>query len=141
MSKISFFYEDIDFKLRQINKCKQWIKSIIENENFKLNYINYVFCSDTYLHNINIEYLNHDTLTDIITFDYTEEKALEGEIFISIDRIEENAKDLGVEFEEELKRVMAHGILHMMGYRDKSEEEKITMRRKEDSCISLYHQL
>lgn len=141
MSKISFFYEDIDFKLPKINKSRKWIKSIIENETFHLNYINYIFCSDIYLHNINIKYLDHDTLTDIITFDYTEERTLEGEIYISIDRVRDNAKELGHEFDSELRRVMAHGILHMMGYKDKSEEEKAIMRRKEDSCISLYRQL
>lgn len=141
MNKISFFYEDIDFKLPQINKHKKWIRHIINKDNFELNYINFIFCSDTYLHSINLEYLNHDTLTDIITFDYSEESTLEGEIYISIDRVKDNAKDIKIEFEEELRRVMAHGILHMMGFGDKTEDEKSIMRRKEDSCISLYQQI
>ncbi len=141
MGKISFFYEDIDFKLSQINKNKKWIQFIINKEDFNLNHINFIFCSDTYLHSINIEYLNHDTLTDIITFDYSEGNTLEGEIYISIDRVKDNAEGLGIEFESELRRVMAHGVLHMMGYGDKNKEEKSIMRLKEDSCISLYQEI
>lgn len=140
MSKISFFYEDIDFKLFHISKNKKWIKSIIQKEDFNLNYINFIFCSDTYLHSINIKYLQHDTLTDIITFDYSEGEVLEGEIYISIDRVRDNAQGFDTKFEDELRRVMAHGILHMIGYGDKTEDEKTTMRQKEDSCISLYKQ-
>lgn len=140
MSKISFFYENIDFKLSHISKNKKWIKSIIQKEDFNLNYINFIFCSDTYLHSINIKYLQHDTLTDIITFDYSEGKVLEGEIYISINRVRDNAQEFDTKFEDELRRVMAHGILHMIGYGDKTEEEKTTMRQKEDSCISLYKQ-
>lgn len=141
MGKISFFYEDIDFKLSQINKNKKWIQFIINKEDFNLNHINFIFCSDTCLHSINIEYLNHDTLTDIITFDYSEGNTLEGEIYISIDRVKDNAEELGIEFESELRRVMAHGVLHMMGYGDKNKEEKSIMRLKEDSCISLYQEI
>lgn len=141
MGKISFFYEDIDFKLSQINRNNKWIQFIINKEDFNLNHINFIFCSDTYLHSINIEYLNHDTLTDIITFDYSEGNTLEGEIYISIDRVKDNAEELGIEFESELRRVMAHGVLHMMGYGDKNEEEKSIMRLKEDSCISLYQEI
>lgn len=141
MGKISFFYEEIDFKLSQINKSKKWIKFIIERENFELNYINFIFCSDTYLHSINLKYLDHDTFTDIITFDYSEQNTLEGDIYISIDRVRENAKDFHIEFESELQRVMAHGVLHMMGFGDKTQDEKTIMRQKEDSCISLYSQV
>lgn len=141
MGKISFFYEDIDFKLSQINRNNKWIQFIINKEDFNLNHINFIFCSDTYLHSINIKYLNHDTLTDIITFDYSEGNTLEGEIYISIDRVKDNAEELGIEFESELRRVMAHGVLHMMGYGDKNKEEKSIMRLKEDSCISLYQEI
>lgn len=138
MSKIAFFYEETDFNLPKTTKTKAWIKSIIQAENYGIEQINYIFCSDTYLHSLNIEYLNHDTFTDIITFDYTEGIHLEGDIYISVDRVSENAQTQKIDFDTELQRVMAHGLLHMMGYNDKTEEEKDQMRQKEDSCLSLH---
>ena len=101
--------------------------------------INYIFCDDDYLHQINVEYLNHDTLTDIITFDYTEDNVLSSDIFISIERVSDNANDFGVTFETELLRVMAHGILHLCGYKDKTEEDSQQMRKKEDEKIIFFN--
>lgn len=135
---IQFFKEDISFDLRTIRKIKKWVEAIIRAEKFIPGEINYIFCSDQYLHQINVDYLQHDTYTDIITFDQSEEEFLiEGDIFISIDRIRENAQNMGLLFEDELKRVMAHGVLHLMGYKDKSPEEQKEMREKEDACLSL----
>ncbi|MCS6832000.1 MAG: rRNA maturation RNase YbeY, partial [Flammeovirgaceae bacterium] len=104
-----------------------------------LREINYIFCDDYFLHQLNVEYLQHDTLTDIITFDYTEDrrKGIEGEIYISIERVEDNAKELGIAFKDELDRVIIHGILHLLGYRDETEEEEKEMRRLEDDCLKL----
>lgn len=137
MGKISFFYEETNFILPKTKNIKAWLKSIILNDGFQLEQINFIFCSDDYLHSLNLQYLEHDTYTDIITFDYSVENALEGDIYISVDRVNENAQTLGVDFNEEIYRVMAHGILHMMGFKDKSQEEKKQMRQKEDSCLSL----
>lgn len=137
MGKISFFYEETNFILPKTKNIKAWLKSIILNDSFQLEQINFIFCSDDYLHSLNLQYLEHDTYTDIITFDYSVEDALEGDIYISVDRVNENAQALGVDFNEEIYRVMVHGILHMMGFKDKSQEEKKQMRQKEDSCLSL----
>jgi len=137
MGKISFFYEETNFTLPQANKLKAWLKSIIQREEFELELINYIFCSDEYLLSLNVEYLNHDTYTDIITFDYTEGVQLEGDVYISVDRVNENAAQLNVSFNQEINRVMVHGLLHMMGYKDKSPSQKNQMRSKEDSCLSL----
>lgn len=139
MSKIAFFYEDTNFILPNIQQTKAWIKAILKSEQFQLEHINYIFCSDKYLHSLNYEYLNHDTLTDIITFDYTEEYKIEGDIYISVDRVGENSASFKTSFDQEIKRVMAHGLLHMMGYSDKTDEDKTLMREKEDSCLSLHH--
>jgi len=99
--------------------------------------LNYIFCSDTYLHKINLEYLKHDTLTDIITFDYSEKKQISGDIFISIDRIKENALKFNQSTDIELNRVLIHGVLHLLGYKDKTPKEKETMRAKEDFYLTL----
>lgn len=136
---ITFNYET-DFKLPNTeNAFKQWIEKIILSENKHLREINYIFCDDDYLHQINVEYLNHDTLTDIITFDYTEDNVLSSDIFISIERVSDNANDFGVTFETELLRVMAHGILHLCGYKDKTEEDSQQMRKKEDEKIIFFN--
>ena len=137
MGKISFFYEETNFTLPNANKIKAWLKTVITEEGFELDAINYIFCSDEYLHTLNLQYLDHDTFTDIITFDYTQENCLEGDIYISVDRVKDNAIQLTIPFHEEINRVMAHGLLHMMGFRDKSSTEKKQMRSKEDSCLSL----
>ena len=128
---LTFHTEDIDFELENTEKIEQWILQAIDEEGGTLSFINYIFCSDTYLHRINVEYLNHDTYTDIITFPYSDE-TIESDIFISIDRIRENAKTFNVPFERELHRVMIHGVLHLLGYGDKTEEEEQAMRARED---------
>jgi len=128
---LTFHTEDIDFELENAEKIKQWILQTIKDEGGTLSFINYIFCSDTYLYRINVEYLDHDTYTDIITFPYSDE-TIESDIFISIDRVRENAKTFNVNFERELHRVMIHGVLHLLGYGDKTEEEQQTMRARED---------
>ncbi len=136
---INFHTESIDFKVTNPIKTKRWLKSVIEAEGFELSEINYVFCDDEYLHKINVEYLDHDTLTDIITFDNSEdENLIEGDIFVSIERITDNAKDFGTVFELEFRRVIVHGILHLCGYYDKTDEDEKQMRAKEDHYIGLW---
>lgn len=135
---INFFNEDIDFSISNPQACSDWISSIITSHQFFLEEINYIFCSDDYLLQINTDYLNHDYYTDIITFDNSEEpKVIESDIFISIERVKENAQEQNTLFEEELNRVMVHGVLHLLGYSDKTKEEKTVMREKEDACLSL----
>ena len=135
---ISFNYE-LDFSLEHEEVYASWIETIVESENKILGEISYVFCDDEYLHSINMQYLNHDTLTDIISFDYTEGDIISGDIFVSIERVEDNAKDFNVPFDEELKRVLAHGVLHYCGYKDKSDEDALLMRSKEEEKIKLFH--
>lgn len=136
---INFHVEDVDFKLQQKLKLKNWLKSVLETEGFVLGDINYVFCSDEYLLKINVEYLDHDYLTDIITFDNSEdEELIEGDIFISIDRVVDNAKTFNVSTEHELRRVLVHGILHLCGYLDKTDEEEKLMREKENHYLQLF---
>ena len=135
---ISFNYES-DFSLEQEEVYTSWIETIVESENKILGEISYIFCDDEYLHSINMQYLNHDTLTDIISFDYTEGDIISGDIFVSIERVEDNAKDFNVSFDEELKRVLAHGVLHYCGYKDKSDEDALLMRTKEEEKIKLFH--
>ena len=135
---ISFFSEDIDFQLDTQNNTVLWVQETISKEAKKTGDITYVFCSDTYLHTINLEHLNHDTFTDIITFNYCDGDLISGDIFISIDRIKENAITFQTTFKEELNRVMIHGILHLVGYNDKSESDKELMRSKEDFYLSLH---
>lgn len=138
MAAIQFFSEKTRFKLKNPKKSSAWIKSIMKREKKTLNSLNYIFCSDEYLRDINIEYLNHKTYTDIITFNYNpSQKEIEGEIYISIDRVKENAAKFKVDVQTELHRVMIHGVLHLLGYNDKSKSEKAAMREKEDSCLSL----
>ncbi len=134
---IQFFNEDVDFKVPQSRKTKMWLKSIIETEGFALNQLNYIFCSDEYLLNINRQYLDHDFYTDIITFDNSEDDGMiEGDIFISIERVSENAAELHKSFEEELCRVLAHGVLHLVGFDDLEDEQEIEMRKKEDYYLA-----
>ena len=135
---ISFNYES-DFILDQEEHFASWIETIILSENNTLGEISYIFCNDEYLHNINMQYLNHDTLTDIISFDYTEGDVISGDIFVSIERVKDNAIDFKVTFEEELKRVLAHGVLHYCGYKDKTNTDATLMRTKENEKIKLFH--
>jgi len=135
---ISFNYES-DFILDNEEVIIDWLSNVIVSEKKKEGEINYIFCDDDYLHKINMEYLNHDTLTDIISFDYSVGNEINGDIFISVERVEDNAKDFNVSFETELKRVMVHGVLHYCGYKDKSEEDERLMRSKEDEKIAMFH--
>jgi probable rRNA maturation factor len=135
---INFNYET-DFTLDNEEAIAAWLTNVITSENKKEGEINYIFCDDEYLHKINLEYLNHDTLTDIISFDYTMGNEISGDIFVSIERVKDNAKDFNVVFEEELKRVLVHGVLHYCGYKDKGEAEELLMRSKEDEKIALFH--
>lgn len=135
---ISFNYET-DFELQDEAKHQAWLSSIIASEGKKEGEVSYIFCDDDYLLKINIQYLDHDTLTDIISFDYTVGNEINGDVFISVERVKENASDYNVPFDIELRRVMAHGILHYCGYKDKSEAEEILMRNKEDEKIAMFH--
>lgn len=135
---INFNYET-EFTLDNEQVFAEWLSAVIVSESKNEGEINYIFCDDEYLHKINVEYLNHDTLTDIISFDYTVGNELNGDIFVSVERVADNAKDFNVSFEEELKRVLAHGILHYCGYKDKSEADAELMRSKEDEKIVMFH--
>ena len=135
---ISFNYET-DFELENEAQYEDWISRIIESEGFDEGEINYIFCDDEYLHKINVEYLDHDTLTDIISFDYTVGNVLQGDIFVSVERVKDNAYDFNVSFEEELKRVLSHGVLHYCGYKDKSPEDEAVMRSKEEEKMQMFH--
>lgn len=136
---INFFTEDIHFELPKKQKRKTWLKQIGLIENVEIRELNYIFCSDEYLFHINREYLNHHTYTDIITFDNSEEeKLIEGDIFISIERIKENAKKHNQEEPDELSRVLSHGLFHLIGYKDKTKTDAEVMRRKENFAIELF---
>ena len=133
------FISETKFNLEKQDFYTHWITKVITSESYVLGEINYTFCDDDYLHAINLEHLNHDTLTDIITFDNTVFKTIYSDIFISIDRVKDNASDFNVSFEEELKRVIIHGVLHLCGYKDKSDTEAILMRSKENEKIKMFH--
>ena len=135
---ISFNYET-DFELENEAQYEEWISRIIESEGFDEGEINYIFCDDEYLHKINVEYLDHDTLTDIISFDYTVGNLIQGDIFVSVERVKDNANDFNVSFEEELKRVLSHGVLHYCGYKDKSPKDEALMRSKEEEKMKMFH--
>ena len=135
---IQFCTEDITFSLKDKLKHKAWLNEVAKQEGKKILELSYVFCSDDYLLQINKEYLNHDTLTDIVTFDNSEDpKKIEGDIFISIDRVKDNGEKLGTS-ETELERVMVHGLLHLLGYKDKKKVDKALMTEKEDFYIKQY---
>ncbi|MHA7831618.1 MAG: rRNA maturation RNase YbeY [Flagellimonas sp.] len=133
------FHFKSEFKIQNKTDYIDWINRVIVSEGFAVGQIDYIFCSDDYLLQLNEEYLNHDTFTDIITFDYTNGETISGDIFISTERVEDNAKKFDVEFSNELKRVMSHGVLHLVGFGDKSEEERKVMREKEEEKIKMFH--
>jgi len=138
MPLINYFYHQVRFRLKTPRKVTSWIKEVVKNEGASINEINYIFCTDAYLLTLNQGFLNHDTLTDIITFDTTQDPSLlEGEIYISIERVKENAIKFQTSFEDELNRVMIHGVLHLLGFKDKKVAEKTLMRKKEEACLSL----
>jgi rRNA maturation RNase YbeY len=132
---ITFSSEDIVFSLPDKNKNKAWLKSVAESEGKSIRDLNYIFCSDAYLLEINQTYLNHDTLTDIVTFDNSEGgKFIEGDLFISLERVKENGEKFGTS-DTELHRVMVHGLLHLLGYKDKKKEDKAQMKEKENEYL------
>ncbi|MBW8686112.1 rRNA maturation RNase YbeY [Chitinophaga rhizophila] len=136
---INFTAHEVKLKLKNRNKLKTFIRELFAREGQGLKNLHYVFCSDEYLLQINQEFLRHDTLTDIVTFELGEDpEVIEGEIYISIDRVEENAKKFQVTEEQELHRVIFHGALHLCGYKDKSKEQSAKMRAKENEAIEMY---
>ncbi len=136
--EINYFSEEIDFELKKPQLYTDWINEVITSEDHKLVCINYIFCSDDFLLKINRKHLKHDFLTDIISFDQSSEAGeIEGDIFISIDRVRENAKELTIAFKKELALAIVHGILHLIGFNDKSPTEIEEMRKKEEACLSL----
>jgi len=138
MSKINFFNEDIDFVLENPEEINNWITQVIEDNSFTINQLNYIICSDNYLLEINRSYLSHDTLTDIITFDNSDEdNTVEADIFISLERVKENSEQLKTDITTEFNRVLIHGVLHLIGWNDKTQEDKAEMREKEEACLSL----
>ena len=137
MPDINFFQEETRFKLPHPRITSRWIRGVVESEKSSLVFINYIFCSDKYLKRINLEYLAHDTFTDIITFDYGDSTGIQGDVFISIDRVKENSQKFETTFDDELHRVVVHGVLHLLGYSDKTKAAKSLMRKKEDAYLSL----
>jgi rRNA maturation RNase YbeY len=137
---ISFFIEDVALELPPSELLETWIQTVIIRESATLIELNYIFCSDAYLHQINVAYLDHDTFTDIITFPYQSPPYIHGDLFISTERISENAWSHDISFLEELLRVMIHGVLHLCGYGDKTPEETHLMRAKETEMLTLAHQ-
>lgn len=135
------FFSETDFSLANQDIVSTWIQNCVQKEGFKLGEINYIFCDDEDLHKLNVQYLNHDTLTDIISFDYTVDDEITGDIYISIERVKENAKEFNSTFEDELARVIIHGVLHFLGFKDKSENEKVEMRQKEDSAVKYLNRI
>ena len=135
---IEFFYE-CDFSIAALDNYTDWITRIIISEDSVVGNINFIFCEDNYLLKINQKYLKHDTFTDIITFDYTEDGLIHGDIFISVERVKDNAEGYNISFKDELQRVMVHGLLHLLGYNDKSEEDIKRMREKEEEKIKMFH--
>lgn len=133
------FYSENDFELQHSSQFEVWIKEVIASEGKKAGEISFIFCNDEYLLEINQQYLDHDTYTDIISFDNSVGNILNGDIFISTERVAENASEYGVTFEEEIKRVIVHGVLHFCGYKDKSKEEAQLMRTKEEEKMKMFH--
>jgi probable rRNA maturation factor len=136
--KISFFSEDLEYSPPEPQKLRDWISRVLHNQNCRLENLSFIFCSDNYLHQLNVDYLKHDDLTDVITFPYQAPPKVEGDIFISVERVRENAGIFGVAFEEELHRVMIHGVLHLCGFGDKTPEEINEMRLKEDEALTIF---
>jgi len=136
---VIFFNYQTDFKLDNEQNYKDWIIRVIQSENKEAGEINYIFCDDERLYKINTQYLNHQTLTDVISFDYTEKNHISGDIFISIERVKENSLIFKTLFYEELLRVMVHGVLHYCGYKDKSKKEQTEIRLKENEKIKMFH--
>ena len=135
---INFYYEDVSDLHLNKKKLRDWFKFSIKAEGKKVGEISFIFCSDSYLLDMNKQYLDHDYYTDIITFDYVQDGIISGDIYISVDRISENADIFQVSFEEELNRIMIHGVMHLCGYADKLESEKLLMTQKEDYYLANF---
>lgn len=135
---LSYHFEDIP-EIPNADKYSDWLLAIADSEGFELGELAYIFCSDNYLLKLNQDYLKHDTLTDIITFDYVSGKLISGDVYISLERVADNAKEFGVSESEELLRVMAHGLLHLCGYKDKTTEDQSLMTKKENEKIKMFH--
>ena len=136
---IRFAVQDIDFELLESGKVKKWITEVIQRRQKKVGNISYLFCDDEYLLGVNRQYLNHDTYTDIITFDYVAADLISGDIMISVERVGENAEKFGVSAEQELHRVIIHGVLHLLGQGDKTDAEAAEMRRQEEEALVLWN--
>ena len=134
---ISYFFEDTDFQFKNRTINNKWLRLVAESEIRRIGQISIIFCSDNYILDVNQQYLQHDYFTDIITFDYCEGDRLSGDLFISVDTVRENAQEYGTEFTDELNRVIVHGVLHLIGYDDHSEDDIAVMRKKEDYYLSL----
>jgi probable rRNA maturation factor len=138
---IEFVSEDVDFQLPDEARTMQWLHAVAEAEGASIHTLTYIFCSDDYLYDINLRYLDHDTYTDVITFPYAEPgEAVQGDIFISIDRVADNARLLATDPHEEMRRVLVHGLLHLLGHSDKTAPEQAAMRLGEDKHLANYHQ-
>jgi len=136
---IDFNYET-DFELNNEKEISDWISKVIDEKGFTEGELNYIFCDDEYLLKLNVEFLDHDTFTDVISFDYTIGKLISGDIFISVERVLENSKNFGQTFDNEINRVIIHGILHYLGLKDKSDDDKVIMREEEEKCLALLNQ-
>lgn len=142
INNICFFSEGVAFTLPDPTAIAAWIQAVVQQEGYLLAQLNFIFCSDPYLHAQNVQYLQHDTLTDVLAFDYTDTPGtIEGEIYISIDRVNDNAQVLGQSFMQELQTVMVHGVLHLLGYKDKTPAEKALMRSKEIEYTTQKHEV
>jgi rRNA maturation RNase YbeY len=138
LGELNFFSEEIHYRLRNIKKLRTWVQNTIQNEGGELETINFIFTSDSYLHKINVDYLQHDTYTDIITFEYNEANMpIISDIYISIDRCRENAKNYKIKLTDEVHRIIIHGVLHLLSYKDKTKKDKELMTSKEDYYLSL----
>lgn len=138
MPDITFLSKAISFKLPQSRKTSQWLSAIASQEGYTIESLTFIFASDPFVADLNKKYLRHNTFTDILTFDYSEMGPIVGEIYISIPRVRENARNFKQPFPQELRRVMAHGLLHILGYKDKTPGQVAQMRRKEEACLSLW---
>ncbi|MGM9736913.1 MAG: rRNA maturation RNase YbeY [Candidatus Cryptobacteroides sp.] len=134
---ISYYFQDIDFKFNKRRLNNQWLRMVAESEIRRIGDVNIIFCSDNYILDVNLKYLQHDYFTDIITFDYSEKNILSGDLFISIDSVRENSVLYNSDFDEELHRVIVHGILHLIGYDDHTDEEQKVMRQKENYYLDM----
>ena len=138
---IRFFSEDVPFKPSGIRNLRQWLEKVVRHHQRSVGEISYIFCSDQYLLKMNRDYLHHDYFTDVITFGYNEGKTVSGDVFISIERVRDNAKSLGVSVSEELQRVMVHGLLHLLGHKDKKPSDIVKMRAAEEDCLRMLRKM